>query len=108
MSNNKSKQKKNEQKHMPTFSKSVRICAIAREAEQYEKMMQSNALRNQVLLQTRARNYQMEGDRLNGIISQNRLVNNRDPRLELRRDLLRHHINYMEPIIGYQGRYTHV
>ena len=93
---------------MPTFSKSARIGHIAREAQQHDKMMQNNALRNQFLLQTRARNYQMEGDRLNGIIAQNRLINNRDPRLEFRRDLLRHHINYMEPIIGYQRRYTHV
>ena len=108
MSDKKAKQKKQEQKLMPTFSKSVRKGHIARETEQYEKMMHNNALRNQFLLQTRARNYQMEGDRLNGIIAQNRLINNRDPRLEFRRDLLRHHINYMEPIIGPQGRYTHV
>lgn len=108
MSDKKAKQKKQEQKLMPTFSKSTRKGAIARENEQHQKMMQSNYLRNQFLLKTRAKNYEMERDRLTGVLQRNHIVNNRDPRLLARRDLLQHHINYLEPIIGNQGRYTYV
>ena len=109
MSNNKSKQKKNEQKLMPTFSKSMKKGAVARENEMHDKLTQSNYLRNQFLLKTRAKNYEMERDRLSGILANNRIINNREPQLlSARRDILQHHINYMEPFIGAQGRYTHV
>ena len=101
--------KKQERNLMPTFGKSIKKGAIARENEMHEKLTQSNHLRNQFLLKTRAKNYEMERDRLNGILANNRIINNREPQLlSARRDLLQHHINYMEPIIGAQGRYTHV
>ena len=108
MSDKTAKQKNTERKLMPTFSKSVRKGAVARENEQHEKLMQSNYLRNQFLLKTRAKNYEMERDRLNGILANNRTINNRRPRLVARCDVLQHHINYLEPIIGDQGRYTYV
>ena len=109
MTKTKTKQKKNEQRVMPTCRKEMKKGAIARELEMHDKLTQRSYIRNQFRLKTRAKNYEMERDRRSGILANNRIINNREPQLlSARRDILQHHINYMEPIIGAQGRYTHV
>lgn len=107
-----SKAKKHHQamKLLPTQAKAIRKGAMAKELrEKAENIAANNDYRNRVLLATRARNYQMEYDRLQGVLAHNRLINNRESQLlQSRRNILQHHINYYEPIIGHQGQYSHV
>jgi hypothetical protein len=114
MPDNTVKKKLYAQKHLPTQAKSVKVGNIVRESnaknyEQAQKLLANNHYRNNFLIKQRMKNYQMEKDRLTGVLNDNRLLSNRDRNLlNARGHVLQSHIKYYEPIIGYQGQYTHV
>ena len=92
---------------LPTKGKAIQKGATAREL--IEKAMQhhaSNQFRNNFLAKQRVGNYQMERDRLTGIINANHLVSLRDKKpLEMRAKVLGDNIKHMSPIVGSHGMY---
>ena len=92
---------------LPTRGKAIKKGSMAREL--MEKTMQhhaSNQFRNNVLAKQRVANYQMEKDRLTGIINDNHIVSLRDKKpLELRARILGEHIKHMAPLVGSHGMY---
>ena len=92
---------------LPTQRKAVKKATIAREL--YNTAMQNmanNHFRNNVLAKQKVANFQMEKDRLTGIMNGNRLVNNRDHKaIAVRARVLGDHINYHEPLVGHYGQY---
>lgn len=95
------------QSHLPTQRKAMKKATIAREL--YNAAAQNianNHFRNNVLAKQRVANFQMEKDRLTGIMNSNRLVNNRDHKaIAVRARVLGDHIKYHEPLVGHYGQY---
>ena len=114
MPDNTEKKKLYAHKHLPTQAKSVKLGHIMTESnakryEQAQKLLANNHYRNTLLIKQRVKNYDMEKDRLKGVLNDNRLLSNRDRNLlNARGHVLQSHIKYYEPIIGHQGQYTHV
>ena len=99
---------------LPTQAKAVKHGSLLRELafknmEEAQKVHANNHFRNNMLIAQRMKNFTMERDRINGIIHDDRLVNNRDKRqLGVRQHVLQSHLNYYEPIFGVQGHYKHL
>ena len=95
------------QSHLPTQRKAMKKATIAREL--YNAAAQNIAndhFRNNVLAKQRVANFQMEKDRLTGIMNSNRLVNNRDHKaIAVRARVLGDRIKYREPLVGHYGQY---
>ena len=92
---------------LPTKGKAIKKGSMVREL--IEKAMQNHAnnqFRNNVLLRQKATNYQMEKDRLHGIVSNNHLVSLRDKNpLSMRAKVLGDNIKHIAPLVGNHGMY---
>ena len=92
---------------LPTKGKAIKKGPMASELmEKATRRRASNQFSNNALAKQRVANYQMEKDRLTGIVRDNHLVRLQDKKpLELRARILDDHIKHMAPLVGIHGMY---